>query len=193
MGSYGLLFLVCASTAGLSADAVVQQNLPKPSFAQDFIEFPECQVRNENQQHDHTDCEYLWQRAPRDVSERRADRSAMNDPDDGFLNECEDEEHRQKQQRLVCYDQNETAPFVPLSQSGHMTHNYELREKKRLDDGKPIRCIVDTLPTEDCRLVEHKRTKADIEVGEYQGKFPQLMTQLPTDLSHRRTLVAHGT
>jgi hypothetical protein len=79
----------------------------------------------------------------------------MNDPDDGFLNDRETEEHNQEQQRLVCYDKNETAPFVPISHSGCMTHEYELREKKGFDDSKAIRCIIDTLRTKDRRLVEY--------------------------------------
>ena len=81
----------------------------------------------------------------------------------------------------------------PVSHSGHMTHEYELREEKGFDDSKAIRCIIDTLPTEDRRLVEYDCTEADIEVGKYQGKFPELMTKLPTDGSHRRTLATHGT
>ena len=181
------------ATAGLRADAIVEQDLPKPAFAQDFIELPEYQVWDENQQHDHTACDDLWQRAPRDVRERGADRSAMNDPDDGFLNDRETEEQDLNQQRLVCYDENETTPFVPVSHSGHMTHEYEFREEKGFDDSKAVRCIIDPLPTEDRRLVEHGCAEADIEVGKYQGKFPQLMTELPTDGSHRRDLVAHGT
>jgi hypothetical protein len=55
----GLTLWVLGTPPGLRPSTVFEQNLLELAFTQDFVEFSECQVRNEDQQHDEAACEDL--------------------------------------------------------------------------------------------------------------------------------------
>ena len=87
-----------AATAARGACAVVEQNLPKPAFAQNLTEFSKRHVRNEDQQHDQATCEGLGQRTSPHVDHCSAYRPPVNDGDYCFFYNRENEKHEQKQQ-----------------------------------------------------------------------------------------------